>query len=93
MVAARRWVRVTVGMAFAIVATDHVRRTFTEYVEVRKTPGITRPEACMIVDAEVTGIIESWRAEAPAGAGDADEAAGCRTPGGAQVATQGPVRV
>ncbi|HBY43984.1 MULTISPECIES: DUF2293 domain-containing protein [unclassified Brevundimonas] len=60
-ISAREWEPpLTLGQAFGIKATNHVRHKMTDYDRLIRFPGLTRDEARLIVSFEVRSILASW---------------------------------
>lgn len=55
----------TLGQAFGIKATNHVRHKMTDYERLLRIPGLTRDEARLIVSFDVRAILAGWRTELP----------------------------
>lgn len=51
----------TLGQAFGIKATNHVRHKMTDYDRLLRMPGLTRDEARLIVSFEVRTILAAWQ--------------------------------
>jgi len=57
---ARTWADCSLGKAFGIVASSHVRHRLTDYDWLRNGQKLSREEARRIVYPKVNAIIESW---------------------------------
>ena len=51
----------TLGQAFGIKATNHVRHKLTDYDRLLRIPGLTRDEARLIVGFEVRATLAGWQ--------------------------------
>ena len=57
----REWeTPLTLGHAFGLTATNHVRHQLTDYDCLLRVPGLTREEARIIVSCEVLSILNGW---------------------------------
>lgn len=76
-ISTREWESaLTLGQAFGIKSTNHVRQKMTDYERLLRIPGLTRDEARLIVSFDVRAILAGWRTELPPKCGP-------RTEGGA----------
>ena len=57
---ARTWADCSLGKAFGIVASGHVRHRLTDYDWLRNGQKMSREEARRIVYPKINAIIESW---------------------------------
>lgn len=60
-ISTREWeVPLTLGHAFGLTATNHVRHKLTDYDRLLRIPGLTREEERIIVSCEVQSILAGW---------------------------------
>ncbi|WP_313573738.1 DUF2293 domain-containing protein [Brevundimonas sp.] len=60
-ISTREWeTPLTLGHAFGLTATNHVRHKLTDYDRLLRVPGLTREEARIIVSCEVRSILAEW---------------------------------